>query len=362
MKKYLTLFIAMFTLALSAVAGDNIKTNYRTALVMAYSPTNNVFEDDNIKLEIYNEQLWATNKTNKTIYVDLSQCFLVHNGSSYPMFDKHQNEQNASKKNVSTSIDEFVSIAPATGSRQNETKICNLAGRVYGKYSTSETPSGSFSEYEERMLNIINDMVNESLAADPKKQYLGSASRHLTEDESISNIGASLAYAFNKRAEEWIPIAISTWVSDLYLAPYYIEMPADLKKNEKKGFGVKKTETAKIHIKADSPFEFDADKSPVIVCDWTGDFNKGTFDLTNLWIINNTALKAQKLDLGQRLALKGAATTKMGRNNPLLATLFGPILDEISYKTSISFNGKDADWGKMTYMSSPDLSAFNNKR
>ena len=47
-----------------------------------------MFEDDNIKLEIYNEQLWAVNKTKKTIFIDLSQCFMVHNGSSFPMFDK----------------------------------------------------------------------------------------------------------------------------------------------------------------------------------------------------------------------------------------------------------------------------------
>ena len=136
-------------IVLPALAKDNIKTNFRTALVMAYSPANSVYEDDNIKLEIYDEKLWATNKTEKTIFLDLSQCFLTHNESSYPMFTKHQDEKKASRKGSSTSIDEFISIAPAVGLKQNETFICNLAGiGGYGKYTTTESPSGDFSEYD----------------------------------------------------------------------------------------------------------------------------------------------------------------------------------------------------------------------
>lgn len=275
MKKLALLFFAFIFCGITSYAGDNFETKYRTALVMAYSPANNVFEDDNIKLEIYGERLWATNKTDKTIFIDLSQCFLIHNGSSYPMFDKQQDEKHASKKKISTSIDEFISIAPSVGSKQNETFICNLAGNLYGKYSTTESPSGDFSEYQERFLSLINELVNESLAEDPKgKNCLGTASRHLTEDESVNNVGASLAYAFNKRSEEWTSVAISTWVSDVCFAPYYIDMPVELSKKEKQGFGIKKTEAAKIYIKADSPFEFEKDKSPVVVCDWVGDFKR----------------------------------------------------------------------------------------
>lgn len=85
------------------------------------------------------------------------------------MFSKETDEKKASKKNVSTSIDEFISIAPATGSKQNETFICNLAGiGGYGKYTTTESPSGNFSEYDERLINLLNEMINESLEADRK--------------------------------------------------------------------------------------------------------------------------------------------------------------------------------------------------
>ena len=51
-------------------------TSYRYELVYAYSQANSIYEDENIKLEIYNQELWALNKTPKTIFIDLFQCSL----------------------------------------------------------------------------------------------------------------------------------------------------------------------------------------------------------------------------------------------------------------------------------------------
>lgn len=353
MRKLFVLWVFSLLIIMPTIAKSDIKTNYRTALVFAYSPANNVYEDDNIKLEIFDECLYATNKTNKTIFLDLSQCFGVHNGSSYPLFTKPVDEKNASKKNVSTSIDEFVSIAPATGNKQNETFICYLGGKIFGEYNTQESPSGDFTEYDERLLTLINEMVNESLEADPKgKNYLGTSYRHLTEDESINNIGVNVAYAFNKRAEEWTPAAISTWVSDVYFTPYYVEMPRELKKEEKRGFGVKKAEAAKIHLKANSPFEFEEDRSPIAVLDWVGDFNKGSFEL------NNTKISKKKgVSFGKAL-LAGLATLATGGTAAVLFT--NP--NETNYKTAIYFDGQDDNWGKMNYFNNSDLSKFNNER
>lgn len=78
MKKVLLLAITFCLVSISMTAGG-IKTDYRNALILAYSQANSVYEDDNIKLEIYDEQLWATNKTKKTIFIDLAQCFSFHN-------------------------------------------------------------------------------------------------------------------------------------------------------------------------------------------------------------------------------------------------------------------------------------------
>ena len=297
---------------------SNIETKYGHALLLAYSPVNSMYEDDNIILQIYNGNLYAKNKTDKTIFIDLSQCFLINNGSSYPMYTEATDEKKASKAKKSTSIDEFISIAPATGNNQNETYLATLDTRTYGKYSSIESPSENFSEYDKRMLNLIDEMAKEALQADPNgKEYLGTSKRHLTEEESISNIGASIAYAFNKRTEDWTNVTISTWVADIILTPYYIEFPKKLTKDEKQGFGIKETEAVKIHVKALSPFEFEEDRSPIIIASWDPNIKKGYFTLGK--------------------AVYGGYNYKTRTYDPV--------------KLRMSFDGENADWGDMKYLS-----------
>ena len=66
---------------------------------------------------------------------------------------------------------------------------------------------------------------------------------YLTEDESINNIGASIAYAFNKNTENWTSVTLSTWVCDVIFAPCYLEKAQKLSYKEKKGFNAKETDT-----------------------------------------------------------------------------------------------------------------------
>ena len=338
MKKLLSFAILFSVFALGASA-KKVKTDYRNALILAYSQANSVYEDDNIKLEIYNEQLWATNKTNKTIFIDLAQCFAFHNGASMPLFDsseKKQGDTKASKKGVSTKDDTYITIAPAIGAKQSETFICNMSTRIYGKYTTSETPSTDFTEYDKKLLGMLGGMLEESKRSDPKgKEYIGTVVRHMTEDESINNLGASVAYAFNKKAENWNNVSLSTWVSDAIFAPFYVEMPAELKKKEMKGFGIKETSPAVIHIRANSPFEFEEDRSPIIVCDWEGNYKKGTFQLGSTWIakkkgVNVFHILGAMLTAGYNLLLRSWTET--------------------TYKKIIHFDGADAEWGKMNYV------------
>ena len=314
----------------SNVLGE-IKTVYRNSLVLAYSQANSVYEDDNIKLEIYDEQLWATNKTSKTIFIDLAQCFAFHNGSAMPLFnddEKKQGDKKASKAGISTKDDAYITLAPNMGTKQNETKICYMTTKIYGKYSTSETPSEDFTEYDKRLLNTLAKLIEEAKTSPKDKDYEGTVAIHLTEDESINNIGASIAYAFNKNTENWTTVSLSTWVCDVIFTPYYIEMPKELKRKEKKGFGIKETDPAIIHVKADSPFEFDEDKSPIIVCEWQGSFKKGTFTLTPTWVTKR-AISTDKI-------LEKLFTARL--------TL---VPDIELYKTIIRFDGKNSDWGKM---------------
>lgn len=331
---FLLLLCGFFTNEASA---RKIRTDYRNALVFAYSQANSVFEDDNIKLEIYDQCLWATNKTKKTIFIDYSQCFVVNNGSSFPMFGKKQDERHASRMGVTTSIDEFLTIAPATGSEQNETFVCNMATGVHGTYTTTTSPSKQFTEYDKRLRTLIAQLTDESKKGDRKgKKYLGTVAKHLTEDESISNIGASIAYAFSKKSENWTSVTLSTWVSDVIFAPFYVEMPKDLTKKEKRGFGAKETAPAVIHVRADSPFEFDEDKSPIIVSDWTGDYKKGTFTL-------GTTRISKKKNKRSALQIIGALFTY---GATLLVSPY-----EVFYRSVITFDGAEADWGKLNYAS-----------
>lgn len=353
MKKVFLLFALFFTLAVNAqlIKGGsadkkekkekpagNVKTDYRNALVLAYSQANSVYEDDNIKLEIYDEQLWATNKTKKTIFIDLSQCFAFHNGASKPLFDSSKNKQGdkkASKKGVSTKEDEFISLAPAIGEKQSETWICNMTTWLLGKYTTSETPSNDFTEYDKRLIMVLKELLDESKSADPDgKEYTGTAVRHLTEDESINNIGASIAYAFNKKSEDWTTVSLTTWVSDVIFSPYYVDLPAELTKKEKKGFDVKETAPAVVHVRADTPFEFNEDRSPIAVLDWEGNYKKGTFELGSTRIAKSKGPSAWKII--------GAVFT-------FGATLVGSY-SETTYKSIIQFDGANSYWGKLTYV------------
>lgn len=322
--------IILFFNGLSSAEGKT--TYYRNSLSFAYSQVNSIFEDDNIILQIYDGKLWAKNKTDKTIFIDLSQCFLINNGSSYPMFSTATDEKKASKAKYSDSIEEFLSIAPSIGSDQNETFITNLETRIYGNYSSTENPTGKFSDYDKRFLNLIDEMLDESLKADPKgKNYYGTVMRHLTEDESINNIGASIAYAFNKRAEEWTSVTISTWVSDIIFAPYYTEVPDLPSKKEQRGFGVKEIEPAKIHIKANIPFEFEEDKSPIIITDWEGNYKKGYFTLSTI------QLYAEKY------------------KNPVTKIKSS---QKLPYRTILSYDGDGANWGKLKYSKSRDINQW----
>ena len=100
-----------------------------------------------------------------------------------------------------------------------------------------------------------------------------------------------------------------------------------------RGFGVKETDPAITHIRANSPFEFDEDKSPIIVCDWTGNFKKGKFTLDPTWIGKTKKLNA--------LHIIGAFFTAG-------ATLLSPLRQE-TYKSILKFDGADDDWGKLSY-------------
>ena len=341
MKRILFLLTLCGLFSLGVSAKSKLKTAYRNLLIYAYAESS--IEDDNIKLEIINGSLYATNKTKKTIFLDLSQCFIGINGNSSPMYDENQGKSKKSKKGITTSTDVFLTIAPSLGDKQDATFIRSLTPFVWGNYTTTETPlstdffgnvkGGELTKADKNLFNVLNDLVEKAKAADPKKkQYIGTASCHLTEDESIQTISVSIAYAFNKRTEDWTNCQLSTWVSDVILAPYYVEMPEDVK--NKKGFGVKEQKPAIIHIKAEWPFEKDNQKPTGLFSDWEGNYKKGTFTLV--------CPSPSKADKSFSSYLKGTLRNALtGTNAPL---------DRKYYESVYQFDGENSDWGEMNFV------------
>lgn len=352
MKKILLLLVSM-TMLIGSLKAKVISTNYRNCLVFAYSQVNSVYEDENIELRIYNEHLWARNKSQKTIFIDLEQCFLYHNGASRPIWQQEESEKDSkkskkeknSKAGYSDGIGAFLTIAPNPGSKHNYTLICPVTNDgFFGNYSTTESPSGDFSDYDKKLFTVLNELIQESLSGDSKgKECIGTASRHLTEDESINQIGASIAYSFNKKTEDWNTINISTWVSDVIFAPYCVDMPTELKKKEMRGFGIKETEPAVLIVKADSPFETIEETSPIIIADWEGNFKKGTFMLSSTLIPRENGKDLRK---------------EFEKIYRLHGTEYQNRVNELFYKKIIQFDGTNADWGKMYYMPIKDSNGY----
>ncbi len=329
MKKLLILMLLCGLAVCEVSAKKKLKTNYRNALIYTYSQSS--VEDDNLKLEIYNGTLYAINKTKETIFLDLSQCFVNINGTSYPMYEETQVKKKAAKKGIVTSADVFMTISPSLGEKQNKVSIVGLEPTIWGKYTTSETPLGTIDDKARQLFAVINELTEKSRSEDPKgKRYLGTATRHLTEDESFQNIAVSIAYAFNKKAEKWTNCQLSTWVSDVIFAPFYVELPEDLKRKDKKGFAVKEQKPAIIHVKAEYPFEFESDKSPIMLADWEGDYKKGTFTLQVA-----RPVKTDKSFTSIGISLLASVLTK-GQ---------GPFtLDNKYYKSVNQFDGTNVDW------------------
>ncbi|UKI45075.1 MAG: hypothetical protein L6U16_06675 [Porphyromonadaceae bacterium] len=100
------------------------ETKYRNAFdFFMYSNANSVYEDDNIRLEIYDESLWVSNKTTKTIFIAVDQSFLIHNGSARPLYDNSKKRSKVTRKHqkkaVATEENLTITIAPKISENQS---------------------------------------------------------------------------------------------------------------------------------------------------------------------------------------------------------------------------------------------------
>ena len=255
-KIMLTLVAALF--AINAQA-------QRQALLVTYSQTDNVYEDDNIKAELVRLSLKITNKTNKPIFVDRSSSFYYVNDDAVCLDEKRDD----------TSHTYYQPLAP-----KSETWVSTLINPIRGKYdAVGGYGKGGKANYQSDLrLQVMNFMetMRYEMANNQKKSC---TSIHLTGDESFMKVKVYIKYDLKKysseddKEREDHSFTISTWVSDMILSKYYIQDQDKVKRTNAVNIQGRMTDI--MHVFANPPFEYDEDSSPIDI--YVTEFDKGKF-------------------------------------------------------------------------------------
>ena len=237
----------------------------RQALLVAYSQTDNVYEDENIKAELVRLSLKITNKTNKPIFIDRSSSFYYVNDDSYCLDEKRDD----------TSHTYYQPLAP-----KSETWVSTLKDRIRGKYdAVGGYGKGGKAKYQSELsLQVMNFMetMRYEMANNQKKSC---TSIHLTGDESFMKVKVYIKYDLKKysseddKEREDHSFTISTWVSDMILSKYYIQDQDRVKRTNAVNIQGRMTDI--MHVFANPPFEYEEDKSPIDI--YVTEFDKGKF-------------------------------------------------------------------------------------
>lgn len=249
------------------INGFNVKDMDKQAhvgLFMAFSGVDNKYEDEHTIVEIYNEALWITNKSNRTIYLDLAQCFAYYNDEAQSLYVPDK----AKKGNAVITETQLITIAP------NSTEpLCGLGTTIMGNYSAYKGKDVRIvNEYTEKFMNVVDELRIELESGNKN-----SAAKHLTEDESFIRLKAAIAYSFDKDSKDAVPVVISSWLSDVILSKYYTLLPPQQEKT--KSLSAKKVKPAMVCVAAERPFEYEEEKSPIMLYDININLKKGRFSL-----------------------------------------------------------------------------------
>lgn len=300
-------------------------------LFLAFSGVDSKYEDDNVVVEIYNQLLWVTNKTDRTIYLDLAQCFVYYNDTSFCLYESDE------KKEGHITDTQLINIAP------NDNKpIASLGGYIAGLYSSNNKELKKKEQKKYAVHFLTEDKINfmniiDEMRMDLENTITNSTTRHLTENESFIRLKAAISYSFNKESKDGvndvIPVVISSWVSDITLSKYYTLLPPPQEKV--KSLAAKKINPALVCVPAVSPFEYDEEKSPIIGLDITIDLNKGQFVLDDLVVYSELDHYAGEKVVGRSYGKNGGNSNvyKIGK------TVYNNL--------SIKWLGTDVDFSKI---------------
>lgn len=278
----LTLVLSLITVGkmyASHPSGFDVKMDdkARVGLFLAFSGVDSKVEDDNVILEIYDQCVWLTNKTDKTLYLNLAECFVEVQGESYNLYrapeariGKKTTKNKDKNSQTLVTDDQWFTIAPGA---KNE-PIATIPTGYYGTYSV----------YDGKDVRILNDITRTFMQLIDElrigiEKGANFASMHFTQDESFTSIKASLSYRFSSKQEEGTSIAVETWLSDMIMSKYYTLFPEKQEKGKERSLAAKKVNPAMSCVGAKQPFEYDEEKSPIIGCDVTINLKKGQFTL-----------------------------------------------------------------------------------
>lgn len=272
--KQFSLFIALFATFFCATFAQ------KQALILGYSQVENVYEDDNVKVELVRLDLRITNKTNKTIYIDKKSSFYYVNERAVCLYEgKETHYSNGTtiieKDNYPIAPNNKFTLyynAPVRGSfnagggtkGKGLLKLLKIKGTstVVGKDAPLGDATVDFMGYIETLRYELANKNNQS-----------AAKLHLTKDDSFLKVTVAINYTQNPKLEDFTPVSISSWVSDMVMSKYYVQGKDEFVKSNAVNMQGRMYNI--LHVFANSPFEYEEDESPLSM--YIVKFDKGSF-------------------------------------------------------------------------------------
>ena len=262
----------LFLVALMAVFFTISAQAQIQALLVGYSQTDNVYEDENIRAELVCLALKITNKTNKPIFVDRESSFYYVNDDAICLDEKHDN--------ISLNHINYQPLAP-----KSDTWVSNLKDLIKGKYDAGGDTGKGGKAYNQNDLDLqlmdYMETMRYELANNEKKSC---TQIHLTGDESFLKVKVYIKYDLEKylpgdeKKREDHSFTVSTWVSDMILSKFYIQEQDKIKRTNAVNIQGRMNDI--LHVFANRPFEYDEDSSPIGI--YLTVFEKGKFIIYRL--------------------------------------------------------------------------------
>lgn len=308
--------VLVFIVALSCNAQN--QRGIGNAFTIAFAK--NVESNDIIKVEFIGRNLFVTNLTDATIYIDKRSTQITENTFAYNL------------STDDTTIEAPIAIGPQT--RMNIKEVLSYFGqrnfdvRKGSAYLKGDkTQIRPFDKFDKKLLNTVDKLYREM----GKKQEITSSYTHMTEDESFLHFSAYIVYSDSQDMSNKSSISLSSWASDAVLSKGYL---LTQKKEKTKGIAVDEDKEFghRILLFADKPFETDEETSPVT--SFTINLNKvdkgelvlsSIIELGMLANVGKTFAKALIPGYGIAVAAKNMKNT-MNDMNSLLTAAGGRLL------------------------------------